>query len=97
MDPEFYETDVDAIPITLPFPSSHLRLPVNNTESLSLQFDFRSNKSIAILAASNVTTASGRGYWEVHSFYIFNYVCPFTISLISYIVDPFSFAARCLF
>lgn len=33
--------------------------------SLSLKLDFKSNRSMAVLAASDVTTDSGPGYWEV--------------------------------
>lgn len=34
-------------------------------QSLSLKLDFKSSRSMAVLAASDVTTDAGSGYWEV--------------------------------
>lgn len=64
LEPEFYESDVDVIPITYPFASSHIWWPINS-ESLNLTFDFKSSRNMAVLAYSDVVTASGVGYWEV--------------------------------
>lgn len=63
--PEFYEEDVQVIPITYPFASSHIWWPNNKTDSLSLSLDFKSNRNMAVLASSDVTTNSGIGYWEI--------------------------------
>lgn len=63
--PEFYEEDVQVIPITYPFASSHIWWPNQRMNSLSLSLDFKSSRSMAVLAASDVTTATGVGYWEL--------------------------------
>ncbi|XP_034249744.1 contactin-associated protein-like 2 isoform X2 [Thrips palmi] len=64
--PEFYEADVEIIPLTFPFPSSHIWWPASNVHNnLSLSFEFKSYRSMAVLVSSNVTTASGTGYMEV--------------------------------
>lgn len=63
--PEFYEDDVQVIPITYPFSSSHIWWPNNQLMSLSLSLDFKSSRSMGVLAASDVTTAAGVGYWEI--------------------------------
>lgn len=63
--PEFYEEDVQVIPITYPFASSHIWWPNLRMNSLYLSLDFKSSRSMAVLAASDVTTANGVGYWEV--------------------------------
>lgn len=68
LDPSFGETDVDSIPLTFPFYSSHIRWQSNYTDRLSLKFDFKSYKNLAVLAASEVVTDTGFGYWEVPLF-----------------------------
>jgi hypothetical protein len=65
LEPEMYETDVDVIPITFPFPSSYIWWPNRQTDNFTLKFSFKSNRSMAVLASSSVTTATGNGYWEV--------------------------------
>lgn len=67
LSPELTETEVDMIPITLPFPSSHILWPVASSDHLSLMFDFKSHKHMAILVASPVKTSAqnSSGFWEV--------------------------------
>lgn len=66
LEPEFYEADVEIIPLTFPFPSSHIWWPASNVHNnLSLSFEFKSYRSMAVLVSSNVTTAAGTGYMEV--------------------------------
>ncbi|XP_069674286.1 axotactin isoform X2 [Periplaneta americana] len=67
LEPEIYETDVDVIPITFPFPSSYIWWPNSQSDNFTLKFAFKSNRSMAILASSPVTTATGVGYWEVRA------------------------------
>jgi hypothetical protein len=63
---EFIETDVDVIPITYPFATSHIWWPIEHSDELNLKFDFRSSRHSAVLAYSEVTTENqGNGYWEV--------------------------------
>lgn len=76
LEPEFYEADVEIIPLTFPFPSSHIWWPATNVHNnMSLSFEFKSYRSMAVLVSSNVTTAAGTGYWEVRR----NLFIPFTI------------------
>nr|CAD7256084.1 unnamed protein product [Timema shepardi] len=63
--PELYETDVEVIPITFPFPASHIWWPSAKGQDLYLKFDFKSNRNMAVLVSSEVITAAGKGYWEV--------------------------------
>lgn len=65
LEAEFSEIDVDLIPITFPFSTSHIWWPINKENELYIKFDFRSSRNTAILAYSEVTTSSGSGYWEV--------------------------------
>ncbi|XP_063382672.1 axotactin isoform X1 [Cydia fagiglandana] len=66
LDPEFEEIDIEVIPITYPFATSHIWWPVhNNTHSFNLIFEFKTSKNMAVLAYSETATASGQGYWEV--------------------------------
>jgi hypothetical protein len=65
LEPEMYETDVEVIPITFPFPSSYVWWPNRQRDNFTLKFSFKSNRSMAVLASSSVTTATGNGYWEV--------------------------------
>lgn len=60
--PEYYEADVEVIPITYPFSSSHFWWPNNHTDSLSLKFDFKSHTNLSVLASSETKTGF---YWEV--------------------------------
>lgn len=62
LEPEFYEDDVDVIPITYPFTSSHIWWINNHTDSLSLIFDFKSASNLSVLASSEAKTGL---YWEV--------------------------------
>ncbi|XP_045536292.1 contactin-associated protein like 5-3 [Papilio machaon] len=63
LDPEFEEIDIEVIPITYPFATSHIWWPLNQTNSINLIFDFKTSKNMAVLAYSQITT--GQGYWEV--------------------------------
>lgn len=65
LEAEFYEADVEVIPITYPFATSHIWWPINQANELNIKFDFRSSRSTAVLAYSEVTTPEGNGYWEV--------------------------------
>lgn len=60
--PEFYEAEVEVIPITFPFASSHIWWPNNRTDSLNLRFYFKSSSNLSVLASSETTTGL---YWEV--------------------------------
>jgi len=68
LSPELTETEVDMIPITLPFPSSHILWPVASDNHISLMFDFKCHKHMAILVSSLVTTSAqnSSGFWEVN-------------------------------
>ncbi|XP_011501704.1 PREDICTED: uncharacterized protein LOC105365286 [Ceratosolen solmsi marchali] len=65
LEPEYYEDDVEVIPITYPFAGSHIWWPINNTESLKLNFDFKSSKPIAVVASGDIISENGPGYWEL--------------------------------
>lgn len=65
LEPEYYEADVEVIPITYPFAGSHIWWPVERTDSLKLNFDFKSSKPIAVVASGEVKSNRGLGYWEV--------------------------------
>ena len=65
LKPEYYEADVDVIPITYPFAGSHIWWPVESTDSLRLNFDFKSSKPVAVVASGDVKSEQGMGYWEV--------------------------------
>lgn len=67
LEAEFYEADVDVIPITFPFATSHIWWPINQANKLNIQFDFRSSRTTAVLAYGEVTTSEGNGFWEVSS------------------------------
>lgn len=60
--PEFYEADVQEIPITFPFFSSHIWWPNNHTNSISLTFHFKSSNNLSVLASSEAQTGL---FWEV--------------------------------
>ncbi|XP_075225876.1 axotactin isoform X2 [Lycorma delicatula] len=66
LDPTFDEQDVDVIPFTFPFPTAHFSWNINNPDFLTLSFDFKSSRNLAVLATSEVTFLTGIGYWEVH-------------------------------
>lgn len=70
LEKEFYEADVEVIPITFPFATSHIWWPINQANKLNIKFDFRSNRTTAVLAYGDVTTSEGNGFWEV-SIYIY--------------------------
>ncbi|XP_028171910.1 contactin-associated protein-like 5 isoform X3 [Ostrinia furnacalis] len=63
LDAEFEEIDIEVIPITYPFATSHIWWPLNQSNSINLIFDFKTSKNMAVLAYSQIT--SGQGYWEV--------------------------------
>ncbi|KAJ8683559.1 hypothetical protein QAD02_019351 [Eretmocerus hayati] len=63
--PEYYEDDVDVIPITFPFADSHIWWPLQNPDRLKLNFDFKSSKSVAVVASGDVRSENGPGYWEL--------------------------------
>ncbi|XP_048487493.1 contactin-associated protein-like 4 [Plutella xylostella] len=63
LDPEFEDIDIEVIPITYPFATSHIWWPLNQSHSINLIFDFKTSKNMAVLAYSQIT--SGQGYWEV--------------------------------
>lgn len=63
VDPEFEEIDIELIPITYPFATSHIWWPLNQSQSINLGFEFKTSKNMAVLAYSQIT--SGQGYWEV--------------------------------
>lgn len=65
LEAEFYESDVEIIPITYPFATSHIWWPINQADELNIKFDFRSSRTTAVLAYGEVTTAEGNGFWEV--------------------------------
>ncbi|XP_076293920.1 axotactin isoform X4 [Lasioglossum baleicum] len=65
LEPEYYEADVDVIPITYPFADSHIWWPIERTDSLKLNFDFKSSKPIAVVASGNVKSNGDLGYWEL--------------------------------
>lgn len=65
LEAEFEESDVEVIPITYPFATSHIWWPHTQPDHLNIKFDFRSSRNTAVLAFSEVTTNDGMGYWEV--------------------------------
>ncbi len=67
LEAEFYEADVEVIPITFPFATSHIWWPINQPDRLNIKFDFRSNRTTAVLAYGEVTTSEGNGFWEVNA------------------------------
>jgi len=70
LEPEFYEDDVEVIPITLPFPSSHIWWQNKFTTRLNISLDFKNARSMGVLAYCEVTTATGHGYWVVSFQYL---------------------------
>ncbi|XP_026732493.1 contactin-associated protein-like 5 [Trichoplusia ni] len=62
LDPEFEDIDIEVIPITYPFATSHIWWPLNQSHSVNLKFDFKTSKNMAVLAYSQTST---QGYWEV--------------------------------
>jgi hypothetical protein len=65
LSPEFADIEVDVIPITYPFATSHIWWPIKNSNEMSLKFDFKSSRNTAILAYSEVQTKEGAGFWEI--------------------------------
>lgn len=65
LEAEFFENEVNVIPITYPFATSHIWWPINHAEEFNIKFDFRSSRPGAVLAYSDVTTSAGNGFWEV--------------------------------
>jgi hypothetical protein len=77
LEPEFYDADVEVIPITYPFATSHIWWPINQKDEFNIKFDFRSSRSTAVLAYSEVTTKEGSGFWEVSL-----HVCVCTVKIV---------------
>ncbi|XP_052893311.1 axotactin [Anopheles moucheti] len=65
LEEEFFEANVEVIPITFSYAKSHIWWPMNNPDTLSLKFDFKSSKATAVLAYSEVKTSEGHGFWEL--------------------------------
>lgn len=65
LSPEFKEKDVEVIPITYPFATSHIWWPIKEKNHMNVKFDFKSSRNTAILAYSEVQTKEGLGYWEI--------------------------------
>ncbi|XP_055915475.1 axotactin isoform X2 [Eupeodes corollae] len=65
LEAEFQENEVHVIPITYPFATSHIWWPINQAEEFNIKFDFRSSRTAAVLAYSDVTTSAGNGFWEI--------------------------------
>ncbi|KAG5872607.1 hypothetical protein JTB14_002128 [Gonioctena quinquepunctata] len=60
--PEFYEADVEDIPITFPFSSSHIWWHNNHTDTLAISFKFKASSNLSVVASSEAQTGI---YWEV--------------------------------
>lgn len=73
LEPEYYDADVDVIPITYPFTGSHIWWPLQNSDSLKLNFDFKSSKPVAVVASGDVKSEGGLGYWEVLTRQVIHY------------------------
>ncbi|XP_014284802.1 axotactin isoform X2 [Halyomorpha halys] len=65
LEPLFAEEDVMVIPMTFPFPSSHFWWHNPFPDSLSLVFDFKSSRNMAVLASSEVHSPNDEGFWEL--------------------------------
>ncbi|XP_014243197.1 contactin-associated protein like 5-1 isoform X3 [Cimex lectularius] len=65
LEPLFAEVDVDVIPMTFPFSSSNFAWKVASREFLHLQFEYKSNKNAAVIAASAVMSEKKPGWWEL--------------------------------
>ncbi|XP_049874531.1 axotactin isoform X2 [Pectinophora gossypiella] len=61
IEPEFEEIDIEVIPITYPFATSHIWWPLKQSQSINIGFQFKTSKNMAVLAYSEITS----GYWEV--------------------------------
>jgi hypothetical protein len=62
--PELKETEVLTLPITFPFPASHILWPLASKTKFNMHFYFKSSKMMAVLASGNIT-APNPAYWEV--------------------------------
>jgi hypothetical protein len=85
LEPELYETNVDVIPITLPFPSSYIWWPNRQSGNFTLKFAFKSSRSMAVLASSSVKTATGNGYWEVSIFTLLLANCQSRVRILAFV------------
>ncbi|XP_046663141.1 neurexin-4 isoform X3 [Homalodisca vitripennis] len=65
LDPMFFEYDIKVIPITFPFSVAHVWWPITTPEYLHLCFEFKSSRSMAILATAEVVSSLGLGQWEL--------------------------------
>lgn len=65
LEAEFEENEVHVIPITYPFATSHIWWPIDQAKEFNIKFDFRSTRTNAVLAYTDVITKDGNGFWEV--------------------------------
>lgn len=74
LEPEYREDEVEVIPITYPFPGSHIWWPIEKKDSLKLSFYFKSSRPIAVIASGDVyhieqdeqgADIRSLGYWEL--------------------------------
>lgn len=70
LEPAFEEENITVIPMTFPFPSSHFWWRRSALyDSLSLTFEFKSSRNVAVLASSEVKLHNSTGIWEVSGCY----------------------------
>ncbi|XP_073968823.1 axotactin isoform X3 [Rhodnius prolixus] len=66
LEPAFEEENITVIPMTFPFPSSHFWWRRSALyDSLSLTFEFKSSRNVAVLASSEVKLHNSTGIWEL--------------------------------
>lgn len=63
--PEYGYREVQTLPVTFFYPESKIRLTAKQDDSLSFDFDFKTNQSRAVLAHSGVVNDTLTGYWEL--------------------------------
>uniref|UniRef100_A0A8D8Y5X7 Contactin-associated protein-like 2 n=1 Tax=Cacopsylla melanoneura TaxID=428564 RepID=A0A8D8Y5X7_9HEMI len=90
LDPELFEAPVQTIPITFAYPSAHFEWRLNNSEWLQLGMEFKSNRSVGILASGEIMNGQGAviGFWELRDI---NYEIKFDLVIntsISYNPSP---------
>ncbi|XP_059474027.1 axotactin isoform X2 [Neocloeon triangulifer] len=62
--PDYKDEDVRTLPLTFPFPASHIIWDLSSKHHLNLHFYYKSSKGMAVLASGNVSAPSP-GYWEL--------------------------------
>ncbi|XP_065333627.1 axotactin isoform X4 [Cloeon dipterum] len=62
--PDFKEEEVGILPLTFPFPASHVLWNLQSKHHLNVHFYYKSSKGMAVLASGNVT-APAPGFWEL--------------------------------